>query len=276
MQIIPLYLFSTFFQETKPYNGQNIVTKLSIDEVNKPEDKAWLEKQKTYTNQAISAMKVALPRWGIVTNKFVNLEYNFQTGNVYVVLENTNNSRGFSTKIKLDLMQWNTVETMRFQILDFIKSIEGKTDRPVEAILGLGNNQPLKDNFGSVYHMESLDREGNIFIIFKWSKGSKACSIDIRDYKLISGPEDSEAKNKPKVLITRCQWGVPQGQGVCLSGGAMDYFARFLMPKIKNGIFMWTNMHNNGQELWESCKLGFKPCQDIFELKNRDKKGFLP
>lgn len=212
---------------------------MALKEKENQADKNFLQRQSDINDMKLNSGQVRFPSFQIGTaQKHVVVEYIFKNGEISVILQ-----KGISDKIqrelKLTLPQWTYFQGKSDLILEFIKAVEGESNKSVEEILKVEENMTnfQELNYGwKQYRTFLID---DIMLTYRWCLKSKNCTIDIRQGEMFKSSDG------------KISW---RGScaGICLCARGYDYLFRFLAPKICTSIQMWGEMHNASRREWHS------------------------
>jgi hypothetical protein len=201
----------------------------------------WIENQKQFNDGRLNKGQVVYPTFYITSKKRIRLEYNFLSGNTFVRMEKIPDNYDFSevTGIKFDAFEWNELRYNAHLIEAFIKASEGEGEFTVSDILRHWKIEQFK---GRMFCRIPINDE--IRLTFWWSQTDKSYSIDIRRGSEITAGKLTYWKGNEF--------------GICFAGNSCKYFVHDLLPKVVNGLRMWSEMNNAGCHLWKSLFSTYK------------------
>jgi hypothetical protein len=223
----------------------------SLDEENTEEDAMWLLNKNDYNDKKNYEKVIYYPTYSVVSKKIVGTEYEFSTGNVYIVFREYGEKK--PATIRIDLMEWSDFQNKILKIQQFIHAVEGRNGRQPETVLDIKSPKIYKGWKQHTINIPSgLDTSTNsiLNICLKWNEASNGCMIQIS-----RGQETKSAngfftyiKSTPENTIT-------------LGGRGFDYFSRFVVNKLRNAVRMWTNMRTIGYNTWSGIFLDNPPIE---------------
>lgn len=229
------YLFQYFlFQK---FHGAVQGSWFSLDEENLEADKTWLQQKNNYNDEQNLKFTIQYPRWSIISNKCVNTEYSFKTGETHVVFRQFGEKK---VEIKLDLLEFGDFQRRLHRITDLIKAVEGKINRKPEDILMIKSSG--KASFDWKHHQYLLN-DSKAALTVKWNMKTKSVLVELARGEVFASSSKSSNQFFKK----------NQEESLVLSSRAVDYYTRFVDGKIRNAIRMWTNFSSVSYKVWKGC-----------------------
>lgn len=233
-------------------SGMTTLQWFTLDEQNNAKDRTFVDRMNLMNDSQIVEGRVVYPAFKIGVMKTVKVEYIFKDGQINILFEKAPSagSKDAPITLRLTLYQWQTLWENDNLFQETFKAVEGKNSRNVEEIWGLVHEEDKKRkdfrNLPNNWVQYRFDMVDDIRITLRWNYKIKNCTIDIR--------KGEEVSIDGKGLFWKGSL-----EGICLAARSYDFFCRYLTPKIRNAIRMWTDMHRSGDHLWHSLFSTYKP-----------------
>lgn len=181
----------------------------------------------------IKSAVVTFPLWQIVSDKWAKIEFSLSySGHVVVVLEHSPNQHGQFTGLRFNINEWYELRSHFETISAYIRASENGGSWKDMARVNHHYYQQKQDHL-DFYHQRvrfPAVKGENIFVTLtsRDKSNQDGCQVDVRKClpPKIGRPTDD---------LVYCR------NGLTLVGGAFDYLARFICPKIATAIMMYAD-----------------------------------
>lgn len=219
------------------------------------QNKEWIERNNKINDENMEKFTFRGPTFRLVSRKWVGVDYHPQTGNIYVSFKNFpgKDSAQEITGLKLDVFEFHVLQSRIDFIIRFFQAVEGKTDKPVEEVVK--HYMTAENDFGQDYQGRMQVRFpllDDIWITLKWNPNTKESMVDIRRGLIVQNYKGRK-------------W-YGGKEGICFVAGGFDYFARYILPKLRNAIRMFNNFHKLCRDTcWSSLFSTYEPKPSFFD-----------
>lgn len=230
----------------------------SLDGDNSEVDRSWILSQNRFNDERNEKKVLTYPYWNIIHGKSVATMFQFSDGKRNVVFKTNTEKKKESITISTD--EWEDFVDLDRMLIQAIMAAEGKLAGVTpEDVLVMGLNEPeIKEYYGWKQYPININK--SLRVIFKWKPENKSCMIDLRRGEEKLGGLDN----------TVVYWRGNPEEGMCFGAGGFSYFARFILPKVRNALSMYVNMYFAGGLCWEACLTTYKPEQkEAFAKKGK-------
>jgi hypothetical protein len=225
-----------------------------------PADQPLVDRINKFNDERLDTFKMYGPEFKIVSGKKVGSVFCPKTGNVEIRFRtfpfgtDENNKAGKVFTLSLDSYQFNVLIHLSSQIMELIYSVEGKNhpDYPGDAIRSpkeilRWEEYPGRSysNFGewSMCRLEFID---DLYIDLRWHATNKETHV-----KIYRGADQ------------KFVWKAGEN-AVSMRGGGFEVFVRNLIPKLRNSVRYWSNVHKAGGNLWDSLSSTYEPRHEFY------------
>lgn len=194
----------------------------------------WLTKMSRENNyQLKSKSKIQYPSWKIVSSKFINVEYNFESREIKICFVHEN-----AGSLKLSVEQWSNLKGKLELVVVFAELLSRNKD---DAKKMLGETEEILIK-GDVWNKGRIVFDPEFALEIRWQTPGM-CLVELKQgYTLYDQMKDMEFDWAP--------YGKP-GQIYSLMG--FMHIAKILAPYVDAGIKMWQTMDNAADGLWDNC-----------------------
>lgn len=223
------------------------------------EDQDWVQQQETKNKENVQRQTVTYPSLEIVSGKWIRVEHQMSTGDVWVILEQFPNKHNRFTGLRLTGSQWTQLNKQWELITSYMHAAEMGLNWKIMA----RNNhhyyeetQPSTDH-GYEYCQEVRFQvcDDSIYVVLKsndpWNYGG--CRVDIRKcvhvQQKYKGGLDNSARgggggNQKERFIYLLE-------GIALSSGGFDYLVKYLVPQVNEAIELYEEMFMAGRTYFQ-------------------------